>query len=445
MGFVFLGQFGDGKRQTKGLGEKMKILKGVEGLVLLIVFALTLPLAARPETSGVEGAWDAVVVVGQAEIPFRFEISSEGTNVRGFFFEGEKRIGSTSGKYADGKLRFEYEFLNTTLSATFDGEKLDGSYRSNRKNGKEYPFHARRAAPLAASAAGVPQLAGNWEMKLVGTDNSPTKDPRLALSWKLYLRQSGSEVTGSILRVDGDTGTLTGRYQDGALTLSHFAGERPVLFEAQLQPDGTLSVLLNKQNHYLAARTSDARAKGIPEPPDPSRYTNVNDPEGQFHFSFPDIHGRVVSDTDAQFKNKVVILAIGGTWCPNCRDEAPFLVDLYQRFHEQGLEIVGLNFEASGEFAEDEPQIQSFVDEFSVPYPILYAGEIHDVKDKLPQLGNFGAYPTTIFLSRSGRVASVHAGFASAATGEAHTALLHDVKELVERLLSEKSETQAAR
>jgi thiol-disulfide isomerase/thioredoxin len=423
----------------------MKMLRSVEGLLLLIVLALALPIAARPETPRLEGPWDAVVVVGQAEIPFRFEISLEGTNLRGFFFEGEKRIGSTSGKYADGKLQFDYEFLNTTLFATFDGEKLDGSYRSNRKNGKEYSFHARRVAPLAASAAGAPQLAGNWEMKLVGPDNIPTKDPRLALSWKLYLRQSGSEVTGSILRVDGDTGTLTGRYQDGALTLSHFAGERPILFEARLQPDGTLDVLLNKQNHYLAARTKEARAKGIPEPPDPSCYTNVQDPEEPFHFSFPDIQGRAVSDADAQFKNKVVILAVGGTWCPNCRDEAPFLVDLYQRFHAQGLEIVGLNFEASGDVVEDTPRIQSFVEEFSVPYPILYAGEIHDVKDKLPQLSNFGAYPTTIFLNRSGRVASVHAGFASAATGEAHTALLHDVEELVERLLSEKSETQAAR
>jgi len=402
-------------------------------LFLTILFLA--PLSAQTR---IEGVWDATVTVGQAEIPFRFEIASQGTELKGFFFEGEKKIGSTSGKFADGNLQFDYEFLNSTLTATFDGEKLDGSYRYNRKNGREYPFHAHLAASPAADAASPPQIAGNWEMKLAGPDNSTTKDPRLVLSWKLFLRQSGTQVSGSILRVDGDTGTLTGRWQGDTLRLSHFAGERPVLLEAKLQPDGTLDILFNKLNKYLAARTGDARGKGIPEPPDPSRYTNVKDPEEPFHFSFPDINGITVSDVDARFKNKVVVLAIGGTWCPNCRDEAPFLVELYKRFHAQGLEIVGLNFEASGDPAEDKPRIQSFVNEFSVPYPILYAGAIPDVKDKLPQLVNFGAYPTTIYLNRDGRVAGVHAGFASAATGEAHTALKSDEEELVERLLGEK-------
>ena len=48
----------------------------------------------------------------------------------------------------------------------------------------------------------------------------------------------------------------------------------------------------------------------------------------------------------------------------------------------------------------------------------------------------------TIFLARDGRVASVNAGFASAATGEAHVKLQHDVDELLKHLLSGRSEQQ---
>ena len=40
-----------------------------------------------------------------------------------------------------------------------------------------------------------------------------------------------------------------------------------------------------------------------------------------------------------------MILAIGGSWCPNCHDEAPFLSELYKDYHARGLEIVGLMFE----------------------------------------------------------------------------------------------------
>jgi hypothetical protein len=59
------------------------------------------------------------------------------------------------------------------------------------------------------------------------------------------------------------------------------------------------------------------------------------------------------------------------------------------------------------------------------------------INDALPQLVNFGAYPTTIFLGRDGRVRSVHAGFASPAAGAEHARLKQEVRELVERLLAE--------
>jgi hypothetical protein len=83
------------------------------------------------------------------------------------------------------------------------------------------------------------------------------------------------------------------------------------------------------------------------------------------------------------------------------------------------------------------------VREFSVPYPVLYADAIPDVKEKLPQIADFDSYPSTIYLGRDGRLKSIHAGFASAATGEAHQALQREVNELVEKLLEAKPNEQA--
>src|ERR1700735_3984192 len=107
----------------------MKNFRSVAGRLLPVILLFALPLSAQSGVAGLNGSWDAVVIVGQAEIPFRFEIATQGAEPQGFFFEGENRIGSTSGKYADGKLQLDYEFLNATLTATFDGDKLDGSYR----------------------------------------------------------------------------------------------------------------------------------------------------------------------------------------------------------------------------------------------------------------------------------------------------------------------------
>ena len=62
------------------------------------------PVAAA---SGLIGPWDAVVVANKVEVPFRFEIAQSGPQVEGFFFEGDRKVGSTSGSFENGTLRLE--------------------------------------------------------------------------------------------------------------------------------------------------------------------------------------------------------------------------------------------------------------------------------------------------------------------------------------------------
>lgn len=380
-------------------------------------------------------------MANQLEIPFRFEIAQTGNQVQGFFFEGDRKIVSSGGSFANGHLILEYDILETTLELTFLDDQFAGTYRFHRSNGPPLLIRGRRFVPAPGDAAAAPQISGNWEMRRLPQEVKTDSDRR---TWNLFLRQSGAEVSGSILRVDGDTGFLVGRWQNGRLVLSHFAGQGPLLFEAKRNSDGTLSIALNRGANYVAVRKSEARAKGVPDPPDPSRYTSVKDPTVPFRFSFPDLTGKMVSNTDAQFKGKVVLLTIGGSWCPNCQDEAPFLVDLYKEFHSQGLEIVGLMFEADAEPALARPRVQTFIKRFGIPYPMLLAGTPDDISQKMPQLVNFGAYPTTIYLGRDGRVRSVHAGFASQATGEEYMRLKGEVRGIVQRLLAENSQTRAS-
>ena len=396
--------------------------------------------AARPgiSASGITGLWNARIVANQLEIPFQFEIAQEGNLVQGFFFEGDRKIASSAGNFANGHLKLEYDILDTTLEVTFQGDQFFGTYRLNRPGAQPLAIVARRFAPAPASAADAPAVSGSWEMRRLPQE---VKTPSDQQTWNLFLRQSGAEVSGSILRVDGDTGFLIGRWQNGRLVLSHFAGQGPLLFEAKRNADGTLAIALNRSANYVAARKSEARAKGIPDPPDPSRYTSIKDPSVPFRFRFPGLDGKIVSSSDAQFKGKVVLLAIGGSWCPNCQDEAPFLLDLYKEFHSQGLEIVGLMFEAEEDPALARPRVQTFVKRYGIPYPMLLAGTPDNINLRIPQLVNFGAYPTSIYLGRDGRVRSVHAGFASQATGEEYVRLKSELRGLVQRLLAENPQT----
>ncbi len=405
---------------------------------LLVVLLALVAFPLRAGAQSVNGLWDATVVVnnGGLEIPFRFELSGSGLNVKGSFFNGDDKTTSTSGSLENGKLSLSFDELGTKLDATLKDGRLDGEY-SRGTRGAPYPFAAKRFTPVAVGETNIPSIAGLWNVQ-VG------KSSKGEAAWQLIVRQSGAEVSAAILRIDGDTGTLTGTYRNGTFALSHFSGARPLRLELTPGADGTLAVVQNKDNPFTALRAEQADAKGLPKPSDPSRFTSVKDPTEPFRFSFPDLAGKTVSNTDPRFQGKVVIVSISGSWCPNCHDEAPFLVELYRKYRKQGLEIVSLSFEEEAQM-KNPVRLRAFNKRYGIDYTVLIPGEPKELNDKVPQGVNLSSFPTTFFLGRDGKVRSAHAGFPGKASGTFHTETKAEVTSLVERLLAESAHTSASK
>jgi thiol-disulfide isomerase/thioredoxin len=229
-------------------------------------------------------------------------------------------------------------------------------------------------------------------------------------------------VSASILRVDGDSGAVTGAYDGHTFVLGHFSGARPLRLELTPTGSATLRVELDSYDTYTAIRTDEARARGLPEPTDPTRFTSVKDPGAAFEFSFPDLDGHIVSNTDARFRRKVVIVSIGGSWCPNCHDEAPFLMELYRKYRDRGLEIVFLSFEEAKELKSLRNCRRS--SSYDVEYQCCRRRHEADAITTA-QIVNLSVSHNAV--PRPRRVGSgVHAGFASTATGRYHTSLKAD-------------------
>jgi thiol-disulfide isomerase/thioredoxin len=391
-------------------------------LALTILVALAPGATAQP----LRGLWDATVKVDGLAIPFRMELSGEGSRVKGSFFNGDEKNTSSSGRFDHGSLVLLFDYYGSKLEAVYQDGTLAGTYF---RNNIYLPFQAKRFTPSPLTDGEVPSIAGSWEIEAQTAKGEP-------VVWPFVVRQSGAEVTAAILRVDGDTGALSGTYREGKFLLSHFSGARPSLFEVTPQKDGTIAVVQNGTKHFTAVRPAVARSQGLPEPADPSRYTSVKDPSEPFHFKFPDLNGNIVSDTDPRFRGKVVIVSIGGSWCPNCHDEAPFFSELYRKYRAKGLEIVDLSFEDADQL-KNPTRVRAFIKRYEIEYPVLLAGETTELSTKIPQAVNLNTFPATFFLGRDGRVRSVHAGFASVAMGDFHRRLKEEVTSLVERLLSE--------
>lgn len=390
-------------------------------IALAALFALN--AAAAP---ALNGPWDASAQVNELKVPFKFGLSADSQRVEGWFFNGEEHVSSTSGRLADGQLTLRWAHHGTKLTATVADRKLTGTYHTRRGG---YAFAAQPALEIAASAAKPPQIDGLWEI--------PVKSPKGEQAWHFVVQQKGAEVSATILRIDGDTGALTGRFEDGKLLLSHFSGARPSVLEVTPQADGTLALKWNGQTNYTATRQAEARAKNLPAPSDPGTHTRAKNDSEPFRFNAPDLNGKLVTESDPKFRGKVVLVNISGSWCPNCHDEAPFLEAFYKKYRDQGLEIVALSFEEAEQLA-DPVRLRAFVAKYGLDYTVLLAGETSSAKEKLAlQADNWNSWPTTFFLGRDGRVRHVHAGFAGKASGPLYEEAKKEFTATVERLLGE--------
>ena len=101
----------------------------------------------------------------------------------------------------------------------------------------------------------------------------------------------------------------------------------------------------------------------------------------------------------------------------------PVLEALYRKYHAEGLEIVGLAYEYTDDAERNQRLMRIYRDKYRLTFPMLLAGTTAEgqIATTLPQLVDFGAYPTTIFLDRGGRVHAIHAGFSGPSTGERFT------------------------
>jgi thiol-disulfide isomerase/thioredoxin len=420
------------------------LLKKAAFAVTFLGFVVALAAAQSTNTpDSVDGRWNARLIQNGMEIPFRLDISGAGSAVKGTFYDGFKPYdGTTSGTFQNGKLVLTAEHYLTTITATLDNGQLKGNVVAQSRTGStQYGFQASRYVASAAASVDAPSIAGSWEIPL----DSPSSKGEKA--FRFIVQQNGPDVAASILRVDGDTGAYSGTYKDGKWVLSHFDGSRPGVIEVSLTKDGTLEILQftappsqaathDGATKLVAYRPDVARAKGLPEPENYETHTTARDPNEKFVFSFPDVNGKLVSNDDPRFKGKVVLAIVTGTWCPNCHDEAKYLVQLDKKYHDRGLAIVALDFEEPEQQGSLERE-RAFVKQYGVKYTYLIAGAPSEMWEKVPQLVNLNTWPATVFVGRDGRVKAIHSGFASPASGEFNRQLQEEFTAKIEQLLAE--------
>jgi thiol-disulfide isomerase/thioredoxin len=405
----------------------MKLLPAA--LAALFVIAAAQSVRAAP-VAPPDAIWRGEAEVEGGQIPFRFELDGAGEAVHAHFFDGRRPANpSSAGELRDGRLHLVFPSYAAVIDATIVGDRLDGAYVTPTRS---IPIHAVRGEAPPAAAGPVPAIGGEWII--------PYRSDKGEVAWRLIVRQTGAAAEAAILRIDGDTGTLSGRFENGAFHLSHFAGERPALLEISPRNGHSLRLVLKDgsgSRDLTAVRPAIAARQGA-VPTDPTRHTTVQNRAEPFRFAFRDLTGREITNADPRFRHKVIVVDVMGSWCPNCHDEAPFLQSLFARRHAAGLEVVALDFEQRPDQVADPARLRAFIARYGLTYTVLLAGETKDVTAKLPQAVHLNAWPTTFFIGRDGLVKATHVGFTRPGSGPRDLETRREVERTVETLLAQK-------
>jgi thiol-disulfide isomerase/thioredoxin len=402
-------------------------------LIVLILIILFTACREANTSFPKEGQWHGFLdVMDGRQLPFTFGFHKSGDGYRMKVFNAGEVVDIDSIVVRDDSIHIAMPVFEGYIKCVFSEREMRGSFVKESLN-RVVPFHAS-FGEIPRFAPGKPpevDVSGTWETEFMpeGEEQYPAQG--------LFV-QKGGEVTGTFRTTKGDYRYLQGIVSGDSLKLSTFDGAHAFLFTAKVT-DSILAGTFYSGNHsreeFSARRNPDFIM------PDETTLTYLKEGSGDFNFSFPDIEGNLISLSDSRFEDKVVIVQIMGTWCPNCLDETRFLAPFFKDKQEAGLEIAALAFEYAKTPEKAFQGIRRLKEREGVPYPILLAqfGSSNKAlaNEKLPMLNHVLSYPTTILIDRTGVVRRIYTGFNGPATGEVYEEFKIEFEGFVDKLLSE--------
>lgn len=377
------------------------------------------------------GSYLAQLTVNEHEhLPFIFEVTSA-HSIK--VFNADEVILVNDISYKNDSVYIKMPVFEAYIVVKLTPEGMIGNY-IHKDFDIRMPFEAYHDANqrFELTAPAKADVSGNWEV-VFGADSGPDKN--LA---KGVFRQDQQKLTGTFQTQTGDYRYLEGVVDGNQLKLSTFDGAHAYLFTATVT-DSTMQGMFYSGNNW--SQPFKATRNAHFELPDANTLTYLKEGHERLEFSFPKADSTMVSLSDPQFRDKVVVVQIMGTWCPNCLDETKYFSEYYNNNLEKPMEFVALAFEYAKTEAKAFEAIQELKDKIGIQYPILLAqygtSNKLQAQEKLPMLNQVLSYPTTIIIDKTGKVRRIHTGFSGPATGEAYLLFKSDFESFMEGLLAE--------
>jgi len=400
------------------------------------LFAL-LSVGATAQTSLQQGAWRAALQRNDGnKIIFNLDIQQQkGKTVFYIVNDPEKMLADDVTIVKDSVFINMPVFESAFKLKIISKDSLSGTWiRKTTSKDIVLPFTATTKEAYrfpAVNGDATESADGKWKIDFIKGVGSE----REAIG---QFSQKGNQVTGSILTPSGDYRYLSGIVTGDSLQLSTFDGIHAMVFTGKINKgnitDGNLYSGPVSKEKWTAQKDGNAALST-------EQVTKLKDGEdGRLNFSFPDLDGKQVSIKDKRFKNKVVIIQLMGSWCPNCMDETAFLSEYYNKNSKKGIEILGLAYEYTTDVKRSTASLRKFQKRFNVKYPLLITpttvSDSLRTEKTLPQLTAIKVFPTTLIVDKSGKVTEITTDFYGPGTGDYYTRYKAAFEKKIDELLA---------
>lgn len=267
-------------------------------------------------------------------------------------------------------------------------------------------YHALPLPPAKLGRVGLMQyhFAGRFTPFLAGVDPFTSPWGKPPLSWSLGTPITIDKAAVDVVRAKIDDTTefayFIGR-QDKLLRRINISGgsgkSRYSYTEAftdiKLNPKfpvGTFAFVAPPNVNQSSVLASYRKLMGIPE--------TINIGRTAPPLVGTDLDGKMVSLED--YRGKVVLLDFWATWCGPCLTEIPHIKAAYEKFRDQGFEVIGISFD------QNRKVLENFLQKEQIPWTQLFDGKAWE--SPVNEHYKVRGIPSTFIIDRNGKISAIH-------------------------------------
>ena len=386
----------------------------------------------EPATGPWHMAMDLDSTAAYLEFPFQFDVDNDKGKWSLVIHNREEAIHVDSVQLVGDSIHIHMPFFDSDFHGQLQGDSVIRGIWTNHYKGPGYyiPFVATAGEKprfAKAETTAPAAISGDWEVHFV---DGGVNEPAIGI-----FSLDENRVKGSFATETGDMRFLEGVATVDSLFLSAFNGSQAYLFRAAVRNDSLIGEFRSGYRYkqaWYGVRNPDFKLAD-------DETATMLDPKHPFAFAFPDLSGKMVSNTDPDLAGKVLVVEVMGSWCPNCMDEARLLNEFQQKYRADGLRVVGLGFERSPDPKMSIAALSHFHERLGLTYDILYAGVARSdtLKEKLPFIEQLKSYPTTLLVGRDGTVRHIYTGIYGPGTGARYSHFRDRMEGAIAQLLQE--------